>query len=95
MSEITLADIKVPGKDLISLSKLAGPLADIHGYIDDPHGGDVLFIVTRVIFANGSEAFCEPGHDMTYLVPNQSGSNTCPRNMDDKTMKKLYDEGKS
>jgi hypothetical protein len=90
MSEITFDDIRVPCKKYgVSLTKLAGPLSDIEGYLSYPFGTEPTFVMTRVIFADGTSATCEGEHDTPYLVPDIN----CPKNMDDKTMDRLTKEG--
>lgn len=53
----------------VSLSKLAGQkIADIHGYVSDPFGGGKVFVMSSIVFEDGTELFTEGEHDTPYLA---------------------------
>jgi len=73
----------------ISLSKLIGKeVQDIVGYLSQEFG-EVLFKLTKVVLADGSEMGVEGEHDFPYLV--SYGKDSQP-NFDDETLEALREE---
>ncbi len=88
---ITLNDLRPEGETFwLSLTKLAGKIKDIRGYITLDGGGTPTFKLGEIIFEDGSELCCEGEHDFPYVSP--YGPGTVPPNMDEDTMQRLYDE---
>ena len=82
-----LSDVAVnPGSGFISLAKLSGSgIADITGYLSKEFG-QVTFVISRIVLANGNKLFVGGEHDMPYIedtiVP-------------DTMLEQLYEESKN
>ena len=87
---ITFETVRADDSDYrVSLSKLIGKeVQDIVGYLSQEFG-EVLFKLTKVVLADGSEMGVEGEHDFPYLV--SYGKDSQP-NFDDETLEALREE---
>lgn len=72
----------------IGLSKLVGPIKEVHGYLSKEFG-DPVFLMTRIEFTDGTELGCEGEHDSPYLV---SYGESTPASYTDEKLSRLYRE---
>lgn len=83
-------DVHVEDGRYVSLKKLTGKeIADVYGYIGTPFGGDCTYIMARVVFTDGTYAWCEGEHDTPYLVTYR---NMDVPGLDEETLNRLYKE---
>ena len=88
---IHIQDVLVDGDDWqISLFKLleGKPIVDIQGYLDAEYG-DVCFVLTHIVFADGTHLGIEGEHDYPYL---DSYCTQPQPNFDATTLARLYGE---